>query len=97
VELSARDRVQIESAKVRDYLLCKAHPVGRFKAAFFEALGYSAAEWPQLESDLRQLAMTGDATFGKHTKLWSALRDPWYSSRGIGQGRSGDDDLDCSI
>ena len=42
--------------------------MGRFKAAFFEGLGYSASEWTRLESDLRQLAMTGDATLGKQTK-----------------------------
>ena len=31
----------IEPAKLRDYLLSPAHPVGRFKAPFFVALGYS--------------------------------------------------------
>ena len=35
----------IEPAKVRDYLLSPAHPVGRFKAAFFVSLGYSQSEW----------------------------------------------------
>jgi hypothetical protein len=84
VELPARARVQIESAKVRDYLLSKAHPVGRFKGAFFEALGYSAADWSQLESDLRQLAMTGDATLGRHTKYGQH-----YEIRGTLRGPSG--------
>jgi len=41
VELPAREHVQIELPKVRDYLLSKEHPVGRFKAAFFETPGVS--------------------------------------------------------
>ena len=35
------DRAVIEGAKLFDYLLSRAHPVGRFKARFFESLGYS--------------------------------------------------------
>jgi hypothetical protein len=84
VELPARDRAQIEPSKVRDYLLSKAHPVGRFKAAFFEALGYSASDWPRLESDLRQLAMTGDATPGRLTEYGQH-----YEVRGTLNGPSG--------
>ena len=43
----------IDSAKLRDYLLSPAHPVGRFKAPFFAALGYAQEQWQQLEADLR--------------------------------------------
>ncbi|MFI5395377.1 MAG: DUF6883 domain-containing protein [Candidatus Binatia bacterium] len=50
MEPPAREPVEIEPAKVRDYLLSKEHPVGHFKAAFFEALGYSAAEWQRLDA-----------------------------------------------
>ena len=83
MELPAREHVQIEPAKVRDYLLSKAHPVGRFKAVFVDALGYSASDWPRLESDLRQLAMAGDATpgkltkYGQHYEVRGTLRGPW--------------------
>jgi hypothetical protein len=84
VKLPARERVRIEPAKVRDYLLSKAHPVGRFKAAFFEALGYSAFDWPLLKSDLRQLAVVGDATRGRRTKYGQH-----YEIRGILCGPSG--------
>ena len=58
----------IEPAKVRDYLLSREHPVGRFKAVFFESLGYSADAWQQLEADLRALAVVGEATLGDQTK-----------------------------
>jgi len=35
--------------------------VGRFKAPFFAALGYSQEQWPQLEADLRALLALHDA------------------------------------
>jgi hypothetical protein len=63
-----RDHVHIEPAKVRDYLLSREHAVGRFKAAFFEALGYAAAEWQRLDSDLRGLASAGDMVVGELTR-----------------------------
>ena len=56
------DRAFIDSAKLRDYLLSRSHPVGRFKATFFLALGYSAEAWRQLESDLRSQHLSRDAT-----------------------------------
>lgn len=43
VKLPGAERAFIDPSKVRDYLLSESHPVGRFKAAFFIALGYSAA------------------------------------------------------
>jgi hypothetical protein len=45
----------VEAAKVRDYLLSREHSVGRFKAAFFEALGYTVADWARLQRDLLDL------------------------------------------
>ena len=51
----------IEVAKVRDYLLSASHPVGRFKAAFFRALGYTPENYGELEADLRRLVETADA------------------------------------
>jgi hypothetical protein len=68
VKLPAVERTVIEPAKVRDYLLSREHPVGRFKAVFFESLGYQANAWEQLEADLRGLAVAGEATLGDPTK-----------------------------
>ena len=84
MDLPGRENVRIDAAKVRDYLLSREHAVGRFKAAFFEGLGYSASEWTRLESDLRQLAMTGSATLGKQTKYGRH-----YEIRGTLRGPSG--------
>ena len=55
----------IEPAKLRDYLLSSTHPVGRFKAAFFQALGYSADDWQTLEADLLELARAQEAVVGQ--------------------------------
>src|SRR4051812_11782797 len=44
---------QIDPTKIRDYLLSQLHPIGRFKSAFFIALGYSQEAWQQLDADLR--------------------------------------------
>ena len=35
--------------------------MGRFKAAFFEAVGYTRDDWQRLAEDLKKIAETGDA------------------------------------
>ncbi|MEO6486777.1 MAG: DUF6883 domain-containing protein [Thermoanaerobaculia bacterium] len=55
------NRASVEATKLRDYLLTPSHPVGRFKAPFFAALGYSQDQWPQLEADLRSQHVLQDA------------------------------------
>jgi hypothetical protein len=42
------DRATIDAAKIRDYLLSSTHPIGRFKARFFAALGFSSERWEEL-------------------------------------------------
>ena len=59
------DRAVVDPAKVRDYLLSTVHPVGRFKAALFVALGYSADQWELLRNDILTLARTGIASPGQ--------------------------------
>jgi hypothetical protein len=51
----------IEPMKLHGYLLARGHPIGRFKASFFLALGYSAETWLQLERDLRNQHLSHDA------------------------------------
>jgi hypothetical protein len=65
LSLPNSDRAVIDIAKVRDYLLSEAHPVGRFKAAFFVTLGYSSDHWELLRDDLLALARAGPAAPGK--------------------------------
>ena len=52
------DDAVIDPAKLRDYLLSTEHPLGRFKARFFGALGFSADRWEELESALRTQHLT---------------------------------------
>ena len=52
----------VEPSKVRDYLLSPSHPVGRFKAIVFLALGYTQENWEELRNDLLAIARTGRAT-----------------------------------
>jgi Domain of unknown function (DUF6883) len=84
MKLPEAQHAVIAPAKIRDYLLSTSHPVGRFKAPFFASLGYTNANWPRLEEDLRDLAVSGDAELGK--------RNPYgqkYEIRGILRGPSG--------
>jgi hypothetical protein len=80
--LPNRTRAVVDAAKVRDYLLSGAHPVGRFKAAVFFALGYTAEGWPQLQADLLALAQGGDARpgqasqYGQKYEVSGTLRGP---------------------
>lgn len=54
------DRATIEPAKLRDYLLSATHPIGRFKARFFNALGFAPDRWEELAEALRLQHLTQD-------------------------------------
>ena len=58
-------RAFVEPSKVRDYLLSLSHPVGRFKAAVFSALGYHYEHWEVLRDDLLALVQVGEAVLGQ--------------------------------
>ena len=72
----------VEPAKVRDYLLSASHPVGRFKAAVFFALGYAADDWQVLQNDILSLARTGEgrpgqaSQYGQKFEVSGILRGP---------------------
>lgn len=55
------EKAIIETEKLRGYILSSAHPVGRFKAAFFRRLGYSAENWEVFARSLRNLILTQEA------------------------------------
>lgn len=61
MKLPAGNRALIDPSKVRDYLLSPSHPVGRFKAAFFAAIGFKHGEWRALVAELARLAADGEA------------------------------------
>ena len=47
------DSAIVDEEKLRGYLLSPNHPVGRFKARFFFALGFSAEQWIELADAFR--------------------------------------------
>jgi hypothetical protein len=57
----------VSQAKVYDYLLSLTHPIGRFKAVFFRALGYRLEQWEHLRTDLLQIALSGEAVPGQES------------------------------
>lgn len=78
------DRAEIDSEKLRGYLLSVGHPVGRFKARFFSALGFSAAHWQELAHALRLQHLTQDAELAKTTEQGTK-----YTIRAILTGPTG--------
>ena len=54
------ERAIIEPAKLHGYLLSTSHPVGRFKARFFMALGFTGERWEELETALRTQHLSQD-------------------------------------
>ena len=76
------DRAKIDPAKIRDYVLSATHPIGRFKARFFRALGFSADRWEELESALRAQHLTQNAepvaggAAGQKFTIRAILNDP---------------------
>tara|TARA_R110001599_G_scaffold167957_4_gene357779 strand:- start:270 stop:599 length:330 start_codon:yes stop_codon:yes gene_type:complete len=59
------ERAIVEPSKVRDYLLSPAHPVGRFKAVVFAALGYTQDHWELLQIDLLTMGASNPAVLGQ--------------------------------
>jgi len=72
----------IKPIKVRDYLLSSTHPLGRFKARFFLALGFSPESWQILSAALRHHAEVGSATelentlYGRRFAVTGELEGP---------------------
>lgn len=57
-------RAIIDPLKLHGYLLSHSHPLGRFKARFFSALGFAAEQWGILEQALRTQHLPHDSTPG---------------------------------
>ena len=75
------DNAVVPVQKLRDYLLSSSHPVGRFKARFFAALGYRTGDWPDLERDIRALlvgeaAKTELTTYGQKYEVRGTITGP---------------------
>ena len=62
------DQAIIDPLKLHGYLLAASHPIGRFKAAFFARLGYTANNWQALDRALREQHLTKAATLVETTR-----------------------------
>lgn len=67
MKLPASEKAIIPQEKLQEYLLSPSHPVGRFKAGFFLALGYTSAQWERLEADIRGV-LAHDASLKERTE-----------------------------
>jgi len=82
VKVPALEQAVIDEEKIRDYLLSREHPVGKYKCVVFEALGYSRAEWSQLRDDIRaqhlilDVFRTIEACRGAKYMIQGTLRGP---------------------
>ncbi len=56
--LKNAEHAVIDRAKMTDYLLCRSHPTGGPKAAFFLRFGFTVERWEVLASALRVVAMS---------------------------------------
>lgn len=83
------DRAVIDPVKLHGYLLSTTHPIGRFKARFFAALGFTAHNWLELDVALRVQHLTrgaepGDAaSHGQFFTIRAMLQGPTGSARVI--------------
>jgi len=61
MKLPNAELAEIYPEKLREYLLSPSHPVGRFKARYFQSLDYTADDWEALRDGLLNLAREGEA------------------------------------
>jgi hypothetical protein len=92
VLLPNADRAEISPAKLRDYLLSSGHPIGRFKARVFTALGFSAERWQELERALREQHLTEDAELSA-----TVAHGRKYTIRAILEGPGGESAMIVSV
>jgi hypothetical protein len=82
VQIPNVDQAIIDPEKLYGYLLAPSHPIGRFKAAFFLALGYTFDNWRRLEADLRSQHLSqdampeGQAIYGQKYTIRARLEGP---------------------
>lgn len=82
----------IDEEKLRDYLLSRSHPIGRFKAAYFEALGFGSENWQPLEASIRRLIANEDADLSDRTEFGQK-----YTVSGALTGPRGDEGLIVTV
>lgn len=83
MKLPVADRVVIDERKVRDYLLARGHPVGRFKARVFAAVGFNEQTADAFIGELRRVAAAGEVLDVEDTEFGRK-----YTVPGVPRGRA---------
>ena len=87
MNLPNAETVEIDERKVRGYLLSRSHPVGRFKARVFAALGFDESASAAFVAELRRIAVAGevveteDMEFGRKYTVPGELKGPAGSAQ----------------
>ena len=82
MRLPSADAVEIDVRKVRDYLLSAKHPIGRHKARFFAALGFTEVAVTEFIAEIRRIAASEDVVsvedteFGRKYTVGGQLKGP---------------------
>lgn len=83
------ENARIDPRKLRDYVLSPEHETGRYKAAFFAQMGYTAENWRRLEADIRAQHLAHPATpgqlsvYGRKYVITAPLRGPQGPARQV--------------
>ena len=62
MKVPAGGDVIVEERKVEEYLLSRSHPVGRFKARVFAAIGFDSKNVATFIAELRRIAAAGEVS-----------------------------------
>jgi hypothetical protein len=98
LKLPNYEEAVVPEAKILDYLLSSTHPIGRDKAAFFLAFGFSRERWEELAGALRshaarhEVVSATESDWGKNYSIIGSLDCPdgrqpdvksvWFVKRG---------------
>jgi len=88
-QLPNAQKAKINARKLRDYALNPEYDTGKYKAAFFYQMGYTAEKWKTLEADIRSqhLAQPADSgqpsPFGQKYTITAPLQGPQGEPRWV--------------
>jgi hypothetical protein len=85
MKLPAGGDVLIEERKVLEYLLSRSHPVGRFKARVFAALGFDSKNVEAFIGELRRIAAVGEVSEVVETPFGEKYTVPGDLSGSLGE------------
>lgn len=88
MKISNIENAIISSEKIKNYLLSSSHPVGRFKAVFFNSLGYTSSNWELLLNDIYSILKNDaekieESEYGQKYKISGEIVGPLKKSSQI--------------